>query len=47
MRMFKTVLSEDVKFNEHSINLSQKKTYKHYIRTPITALAYRCNVYNI
>ena len=25
MRMFKTVLSEDVKFNEHSINLSQKK----------------------
>ena len=46
MRMFKTVLSEDVKFNEHTINLFQIKPYQHYIRTPITALASRYNIYS-
>jgi len=44
MHTFKTVLSEEVKFNEQTINLSQIKTYQHYIRTPITALASRYNV---
>ena len=42
---FKTILSEDVKFNEHTMNLYQIKTYQHYIRTPITALASRHNAF--
>jgi hypothetical protein len=45
MHRFKTVLSEEVKFKEHTINLSQIKTYQHYIRTPITALASHYNVF--
>jgi hypothetical protein len=45
MHMFQTVLSEDVKFNERAIHLFQITTYQHYTRTPITALAFRYNVF--